>query len=104
MPSSTACRNSGSAASSPSDHWSLRRSDKPKLMHPSAIRLTFRPELPRRVYSMPPTYSSPGEVAEHGVMIGRVHVPGGVHGSRSGFLRVGLAVRAPPGLAVVRAG
>ena len=28
------------------------REVSPKLIHPSAIRLTFRPELPRRVYSM----------------------------------------------------
>src|SRR5262245_62409533 len=52
MPSSTACRNKGSAASSPSDHSLKPREVSPKLMQPSAMRLTFRPALPRWVYSM----------------------------------------------------
>src|SRR4051794_38417732 len=56
MPSSTACRKIGSAASSSNDHWSAPRAARPKLMHPSVIRLILRPELPRRVYSMIPTY------------------------------------------------
>src|SRR5262245_32493323 len=52
MPSSTACRNMGSAASSPSAHSLKPREVSPKLMQPSAMRLTFRPVLPRCVYSM----------------------------------------------------
>jgi hypothetical protein len=48
MPSSTACRKIGSAASSPSAHSLKPFVVSPKLMQPSAIRLTFRPELPRR--------------------------------------------------------
>jgi hypothetical protein len=41
----------GPASSSPKDH-SLNPRDSPKLMQPSAIRLTFKPDLPRRMYSM----------------------------------------------------
>src|SRR5512139_177208 len=50
MPSSSACRKTGSASSSPSPHWLKPREVSPKLMHPSAIRLTFRPDVPRRAY------------------------------------------------------
>ncbi len=51
MPSSTACRKIGSAASSSSAHG-IRLAGSPKLMQPSAMRLTFSPDVPRRVYSM----------------------------------------------------
>jgi len=51
MPSSTVYRKIGSAAESSSTHG-IRFAGSPKLMQPSAIRLTFRPEVPRSVYSM----------------------------------------------------
>ena len=51
-PSSTACWKNGWASSYPSDHSLNPRDVSPKLMQPSAIRLTRRPELPRRLYSM----------------------------------------------------
>lgn len=51
MPSSTVCRKIGSAAVSSSTHG-MRFAGSPKLMQPRAMRLTFRPEVPRRVYSM----------------------------------------------------
>ena len=44
MPSSTACLKKGPASSSLKDH-SLNPYSSPKLMQPSAIRLTFKPEL-----------------------------------------------------------
>src|SRR3954468_19651584 len=47
-PSSTACRNSGSAASASSAQGIRERS--PKLMQPRVMRLTLSPEVPRRVY------------------------------------------------------
>src|SRR4051794_5988312 len=51
MPRSTACRKIGSAAASSRTHPSPP-SEVPKLMHPSATRLTFSPDVPSRVYSM----------------------------------------------------
>src|SRR3954468_19974686 len=52
MPSSTACRKRGSLSLSSRDQGWLPRLLSPKLMQPSAILLTLRPDWPRRVYSM----------------------------------------------------
>src|SRR4029450_1442232 len=52
MPRSTACWKNGWASSSLMDHALNPRDVSPKLMQPSAIRLTWRPELPRRLFSM----------------------------------------------------
>ena len=53
MPSSSAWRKMGSAPASSRAHSLNPREVSPKLMHPSAMRLTFNPEVPRRVYSIP---------------------------------------------------
>ena len=49
---SSACRKMGSASASPRAHSLKPREVSPKLMHPSAMRLTFNPQVPRRVYSI----------------------------------------------------
>src|SRR4051794_41965754 len=50
MPCSTACRKYGCESSSFSVQDWNPLAGSPKLMHPSAMRLTVRPEPPRRVY------------------------------------------------------
>src|SRR5258708_7412646 len=52
MPWSIACRKIGSAPASSRVHSLNPREVFPKLMQPSAMRLTFNAEAPRRVYSM----------------------------------------------------
>src|SRR5436189_2262843 len=68
MPRSTACWKNGPASSSPKAHSLNPREVSPKLMHPNAIRLTFRPESPRRLYSMInflPRLGSPLSLSKH---------------------------------------
>ncbi|GAA4154315.1 hypothetical protein GCM10023068_36560 [Leifsonia shinshuensis] len=52
IPASTAWRKIGAAASSSSAHSLKPRDLSPKLMQPSARRLTVRPVDPSRVYSI----------------------------------------------------
>ena len=51
MPSSTACRKIGSRRRRRRAHG-IRGTGSPKLMQPSAIRLTLRPDDPSRTYSI----------------------------------------------------
>jgi hypothetical protein len=59
-PRSRACRKIGSAPASSRAHSLNPREVSPKLMQPRAMRLTFSPELPRRVYSTFDSRSSSG--------------------------------------------